>query len=86
MMTNLDAFFDQLRNAPTPDGLAAIETRVLAGVALQREKTMTQHGLVLAGTIAMAIGGFASVVAQEDQRTGLLFGIPAAAPSNLLGS
>lgn len=83
-MTNLDALFDQLRTAPAPDGLAAIETPVLAGVALQREKAMSQRGFVLAGTIAMVIGIFASVHPASEARAGPVFGVPAAAPSNLL--
>ncbi len=84
MMTQIDNALETLRAAPAPDALAAIETGVFAGMALQREKAVSRRGLMLAGAISMVIGVSASLVPASEARAGPLFGIPASAPSHLL--
>lgn len=83
-MTNLDTIFEQMRTSPAPDALAAMEASVLAGLAMRQEQAMSRRGLVLAGAIAMVIGSFASAFPASEARAGSVFGVPAAAPSNLL--
>jgi len=83
-MMQLNTVFDSLRTAPTPDALAAIESAVFAGVALQREKAISRRGLVLAGAISLVIGASASFVPASEATARPIFGIPAAAPSHLL--
>ena len=83
-MTQLDTVLQSLSAAPAPDALAAIETGVFAGVALQRERTVSRQGLVLAGAISMVIGASASLLPASDARADPIFGIPANAPSHLL--
>jgi hypothetical protein len=83
-MTKLDAIFEQVRAVPAPDALAGIEAPVLAGLSMRQEQAMSRRGLVLAGAIAMVIGTFASVFPASEARAVSVFGVPAAAPSNLL--
>lgn len=83
-MTTLDAILDQMRAIPAPEALAAIDAPVLAGVAMRKEQAMSQRGLMLAGAIAMLVGGFGSLLPASEARAGPIFGIPAEAPSNLL--
>jgi xanthine/uracil permease len=84
-MIKLDSQFAQLRTAPLPDGLAVIELRVLTGIARQREAAISRRGLVLAGAVSLVIGLFTSLVPVQEARAEPLFGVPAAAPSRLLG-
>lgn len=83
-MTNLDSLLDTLKAAPAPEGLAAIETGVFAGVALQRERALARRGLALAGAISLAIGFSASLIPTHEARSVPIFGIPSDAPSHLL--
>lgn len=85
MMTNLDTILGQMRAAPAPDMLDSIEGRVLAGVAQRREQALARRGMVLAGVLAMAIGVSGSLLPSAEARAEPLFGVPAAAPSRLLG-
>lgn len=84
-MTTLDNHFAQLRDAAIPAGLDMIEQRVFDGIAVQRESAVARRGLVLAGTMALAIGISGSLIPVNEARAEPLLGIPAAAPSRLLG-
>ncbi len=83
-MTDLDSLLDSLKAAPVPQGLAAIDAGVFAGVAEQREMAVSRRGLVLAGAIAMVIGVSASLIPGREAQRGPMFGIPSNAPSHLL--
>ncbi len=84
-MTDLDSQFARLRAAPVPDALAAIDQRVFAGIAMRREQAVARRGLVLAGAVSLVIGFSASLVPANEARAEPLFGVPAGAPSQLLG-
>ncbi len=85
MMTKLDSHFAQLREAPFPAGLDGIEQQVFAGITTQREATIARRGLALAGAVSLVIGLSASLVPVNEARAEPLFGVPAEAPSRLLG-
>jgi len=84
-MNKLDNQFAQMRDAPLPAGLDSIEGQVFAGIALQRDAAVVQRGLVLAGIVSLLVGISASLVPVNEARAEPLFGVPAAAPSRLLG-
>jgi hypothetical protein len=84
-MTKLDSQFAQLRKAPLPDGLDVIEQRVFRGIARRREAAISRRGLMLAGAVSLVIGLSTSIVPVEEARAEPLFGVPASAPSRLLG-
>lgn len=85
MMTNLDKQFARMREAPLPEGLDAIEQTVFAGIASRREAAVARRGLVLAGAVSLVIGLSASLVPVNEAQAESLLGVPAAAPSRLLG-
>lgn len=85
MMTKLDRQFAQLRKAPLPDGLNVIEQCVFRGIARRREAAIGRRGLVLAGSVSLLLGLSTSLVPVKEARAEPLFGVPAAAPSRLLG-
>lgn len=85
MLTKLDSQFTQLREAPLPEGLDLIEQHVFAGIAVQRETAIARRSLVLAGAVSLVIGLSGSLVPVNEARAEPLFGVPAAAPSRLLG-
>lgn len=84
-MTQLDSQLASLRNLPLPGAIERIEERVFAGIALQQEASIARRGLVLAGAIAMVVGLSASLVPAGKAQAEPLFGVPAQAPSRLLG-
>ncbi len=84
-MTKLDSQFSQMRQAPLPEALDRIEERVFAGIALHQEAATARRGLVLAGAVSLVIGLSASLVPASQAQAEPLFGVPAEAPSRLLG-
>jgi len=55
-MTELDSRLAEMRAAPLPDGLDAIEAQVFTGIAAPREATLARRGLVLAGIVSLVVG------------------------------
>lgn len=84
-MTKLDSQFAQIRAAPLPEALDALDARIFAGIAAHREAAVARRGLVLAGFVSLAVGLSASLIPAGEARAEPLFGLPAAAPSKLLG-
>lgn len=84
-MNKLDSQFADLRNAPLPAGLGAIESGVFAGIVARREAAVARRGLILAGAVSLVIGLSASLVPVTEARAEPLLGVPAEAPSRLLG-
>lgn len=84
-MIQLDSHFAQMRDMSLPVGLDAIEGSVFAGIAMQREAAVARRGLVLAGIVSLVVGLSASLAPVNEARAEPLFGVPAAAPSRLLG-
>jgi hypothetical protein len=84
-MTKLETHFARMREAPLPGALDSIDAGVFAGIAAQQEAGMTRRGLALAGAVSLVIGLSASLVPANEARAEPLLGVPAQAPSNLLG-
>lgn len=84
-MTKLDTQFARMREAPLPGALDGIDAGVFAGIATQQEARADRQGLVLAGAVSLVIGLSASLVPVNEAYAEPLLGVPAEAPSNLLG-
>ena len=84
-MNKLDCQLSELRDVPLPAELCAIDQRVFKGIASRREAAVTSRGLILAGAVSMVIGLSASLVSVSEARAEPLLGVPAEAPSRLLG-
>jgi hypothetical protein len=84
-MTKLDSQFAKMREMPLPAGLDAIEGEVFAGIAMRQKAAEARRGLVLAGFVSLVAGLSVSLMSVNEARAEPMFGIPAAAPSRLLG-
>lgn len=84
-MTDLDDLLDALRARPTPEALGGMEAGVLRALPARREAMAARRGIALAGVVAAAIGFAAAPASEAPAREASLFGIPANAPSQLLG-
>lgn len=84
-MTKLDTHFARMREAPLPGALDAIDGGVFAGIAARQEAAVARRGLVLAGAVSLVIGLSASLMPVNEAHAEPLLGVPAEAPSNLLG-
>jgi hypothetical protein len=84
-MNKLDRHFSNLRDVPLPAGLAVIESCVFEGIAARREATVARRGLILAAAVSLVVGLSASLLPTTEARAEPLLGVPAEAPSRLLG-
>lgn len=83
-MTELDTLLTRLSQESGGPRLDTLEPRVMAGLALRRERTVARRGYLLAGCLAVVVGTAASVVPRTPGAAEPLLGVPAAAPSHLL--
>lgn len=83
-MNELDAMLARLGDEPLPAGIDGLDAAVLGGIASRRERQMVRRTLGLAGVVGVMVGSAAAVAAPGQASGEPIFGVPAAAPSNLL--
>ena len=79
-MNKLDRQLSDLRDAPLPAGLTAIDQRVFEGIASRREAGVARKGLILAGAFSLVIGVSASLVPVTEAQAEPLLVVPGASP------
>ena len=83
-MQDIDSILGALREEALPDGLAAIDGAVFAGLNVRREQQFSRRGMALAALVAGFVGLAAGIGGGSPASAGPLLGTPAAAPSHLL--
>jgi hypothetical protein len=83
-MSDLDDLLADMRNAPAPARLSALDALVMTGLARRRETIEARRGLALAGAIAIVVGVGGALVPGTPAAAEPLLGLPSAAPSHLL--
>jgi hypothetical protein len=84
MMNELDELLGHLGAEPVPPALARIDGAVIAGLGARREAGMARRSLMLAGLVALLVGGAGALAPTASASAEPLWGMPAAAPSHLL--
>ncbi len=84
-MRDLDQMLINLRLEPVHPGLSDLDSAVVAGIAVRREAVVARRGMILAGLVAVTIGGLASLTPTAPAFAEPLLSVPDAAPSQLLG-
>lgn len=84
-MNDLDHCLGMLRDAPVDSRLDGIEGAVMSGLGRRIEARVARRGMVLAGCVAIVVGFAGALAPSRPAQAAPLFGVPADAPSHLLG-
>lgn len=83
-MADLDDILGAMGAQSSPPALAAIDARVMQGLAARREAGTARRGMVMAVAVAAVVGIAGSIAPAAPANAEPLFGVPAGAPSHLL--
>ncbi|WP_234149288.1 hypothetical protein [Sphingobium sufflavum] len=86
-MTDIDGLLEEMRGVATDPRLMTLETVVLAGAAVRRDRSAARRNLAVTGLLALGVGLGASIVSPQGasaRQANYLNAIPASAPSSLL--
>jgi len=84
-MADLDTILGTLGAQALPPALAALDDRVLQGMAARREAGVARRGMAMAVAVAAVVGIVGSIAPAAPAQAEPLFGVPSGAPSQLLG-
>lgn len=83
-MADLDDILGAMGAQASPPALAAMDDRVMQGLAARREAGTARRGMVMAVAVAAVVGIAGSIAPAAPANAEPLFGVPSGAPSHLL--